>query len=111
MRVSRIALLMMAFAFQPMHSWAAESETSEYTEPREMNNPAPKVALNSFDRFEVAPVAMGAPFAGDEVNEDAKQRLQINLDERATPLLAEWNAREAKSSPPGRSRSSRPFVT
>jgi hypothetical protein len=90
----------MVFALQPMQSWAAEGEANEYTEPREINNPAPKVALNSFDRFEMAPVAMGAPFAGDEVNEDARQRLQINLDERATPLLAEWNGKEPKSSPP-----------
>lgn len=90
---------MMAFALQPVQSWA-DGEAGEYTEPREINNPAPKVALNSFDKFEIAPVAMGAPYAGDEVNEDARQRLQINLDERATPLLAEWNAKEPKSSPP-----------
>jgi hypothetical protein len=96
MRIGRVALLMMAFALQPVQSWA----DGEYTEAREINNPAPKLALNSFDRFEIAPVAMGAPYAGDEVNEDAKQRLQINLDERATPLLAEWNAKEPKSSPP-----------
>jgi hypothetical protein len=99
MRISRVALLMMAFALQPVQSWA-DGEAGDYTEAREINNPAPKVALNSFDRFEIAPVAMGAPYAGDEVNEDAKQRLQINLDERATPLLAEWNGKEMKSSPP-----------
>ena len=99
MRVGRIALLMMALALQPVQSWA-DGEASDYTEAREINNPAPKVALNGFDRFEIAPVAMGAPYAGDEVNEDAKQRLQVNLDERATPLLAEWNGKEPKSSPP-----------
>ncbi|WP_129642491.1 hypothetical protein [Peristeroidobacter agariperforans] len=99
MRVSRIAVLMMALALQPVQSWA-EGEAGEYVEAREVTNPPPKAALNSFDRFEIAPIAMGAPYAGEEVNEEAKERLQVNLDERVPPVLTEWNAKEAKNSPP-----------
>jgi hypothetical protein len=90
---------MVALAVQPVQSWA-EGEVVDYIEAREVTNPPPKVALNSFDRFEIAPIAMAAPYAGEEVNEEAKQRLQVNLDERVPPLLTEWNAKEAKNSPP-----------
>lgn len=99
MRVSRIALLMMALAVQPVQSWA-EGEAVEYIEAREVTNPPPVAPLNSFDRFEIAPIAMGAPYAGEDVNEEAKERLQVNLDERVPPVLTEWNAKEAKNSPP-----------
>lgn len=99
MRISRIALLMMALAVQPVQSWA-EGEVVDYIEAKEVTNPPPKVALSSFDRFEIAPIAMGAPYAGEDVNEEARQRLQVNLDERVPPLLNEWNAKQAQSSPP-----------
>ncbi|GFE81681.1 hypothetical protein GCM10011487_36810 [Steroidobacter agaridevorans] len=99
MRVSRIAVLMLALAVQPVQSWA-KGDAPDNFEPKEISNPPPTAALNSFDRFEIVPFAMGAPYAGEEVNEDARQRLQVNLDERVPPLLTEWNAKEAKSSPP-----------
>lgn len=55
-------------------------------------NPAPAAPFNTYQRFELAPVAMGAPFAGQKGNEVAREKLQANLDERAGPLLKEWNA-------------------
>ena len=100
MRSSRIALLWtMALAVQPVQSWA-KGEAADDFEPKGVTNPAPRLALDSFDRFEISPITMAAPYAGEEVNEDARQRLQINLDERVPPVLSEWNAKEAKSSPP-----------
>lgn len=99
MRVIRIALLTMALAVQPAQSWA-EGDVVGYIEAKEINNPPPKAALESFDRFEIAKITMEAPYAGQGANEQAKERLQINLDERTTPLLAEWNAKEPKHSPP-----------
>jgi hypothetical protein len=99
MRVSRIALLIVALAVQPVQSWA-KGDAPENFEPQVVSNPSPAVALSSFDRFEITPFAMGAPYAGEEVNEDAKQRLQVNLDERVPPVLTEWNSKEAKASPP-----------
>lgn len=35
---------------------------------------------------------MGAPFAGQKGNDIARDRLQVNLDERVQPLLRQWNA-------------------
>ncbi len=64
-------------------------------QPTTGENPPPKVTLNTFEHFEMAPVAMGAPFAGQKGNEVAKQKLQANLDLRAKPLLAEWNGKSA----------------
>lgn len=62
-------------------------------------NPPPAMALNGFQRFELAPVAMGEPWTGQEANELAQQRLQANIDERANPLIAEWNAKPAGDAP------------
>lgn len=71
-----------------------------YIEAKQVTNPPPSVALNTFDKFEIAPIAMGAPYAGQDANEDAKKRLQASLDEKVQPILAQWNAAEAKNSPP-----------
>lgn len=62
-------------------------------------NPPPSVALSSFQRFELAPVTMGAPFAGQKGNEVAKEKLQANLDERVGKVLSEWNAAPAGDAP------------
>ncbi len=99
MRISRIALLMMAFAVQPVQSWA-EGGVVDYIEAKELNNPPPKMALEAFDRFEIAPIAMVAPYAGQPANEQAKERLQANLDERVPPVLNEWSGKPAKNDPP-----------
>ncbi len=100
MRVSRFAVMMLAaLALQPAQSWAA-GDVVDYIEAKEINNPPPLVALETFDRFEIAPIEMSAPYAGQPANEQAKERLQLNLDERVPPLLAEWNARPEKNQPP-----------
>lgn len=62
-------------------------------------NPLPAAPFNTYQRFEIAPVAMGAPFAGQKGNEVAREKLQANLDERAQPLLKEWNAAPAGDTP------------
>ena len=101
MRVNRIAVMMIlaALAAQPVQSFAA-GDVVDYIEAKEINNPPPSVALESFDRFEIAAIAMVDPYAGQPANEQAKERLQINLDERVPPVLAEWNAKPEKHQPP-----------
>ncbi|MFC4311395.1 hypothetical protein ACFPN2_20010 [Steroidobacter flavus] len=99
MRVSRIALLMVALAVQPVQSWA-EGGVVDYIEAKQVTNPPPTTALNAFDRFEIAPIAMGDPYAGQPANEQAKERLQANLDERVPPLLNEFSGKPAKNDPP-----------
>ncbi|HEX4853687.1 hypothetical protein [Arenimonas sp.] len=58
-------------------------------------NPAPAEALSAFDRFEVARITMGEPWAGQKPNEAALVNLQANLDERINPWLAEVNGAAA----------------
>ena len=100
MRIVRILILTLAaVAAQPMQSWAA-GDVVDYIEAKETNNPPPKAALNTFDRFEISPITMGAPYAGQGANEEAKTRLQTNLDERVPPLLTQWNAVAPKNTPP-----------
>jgi hypothetical protein len=86
-------------AQQPMPSWA-EGEVVDYIEAKAVTNPPPSTALQAFDHFELAPFDMVAPYAGQDVNEEAKTRLQTNLDERLPPVLAEWNAKPARGTPP-----------
>lgn len=77
----------------------AEGSVVDYIEPKSATNPPPSVALDQFDRFEITPFAMDAPYAGQASNEAAKERLQANLDERVQPVLAQWNALPPKHDP------------
>ena len=63
-------------------------------------NPAPAEAFSAFDRFEVARITMGAPWAGQKPNEAALVNLQANLDERSGPWLAEVNGAAAVEGEP-----------
>src|SRR5687768_10136085 len=64
MRVKRIgpiaAMMLATLAVQPLHSWAA-GDVVEYIEAKNLTNPPPSVSLETFDRFEIAPIAMVAP--------------------------------------------------
>jgi hypothetical protein len=54
-------------------------------------NPAPSEKFSDFTRFELAPITMPAPYAGQEANEAAKKKIQENVDARLIPLIAAWN--------------------
>lgn len=62
-------------------------------------NPPPTLPMSAFQRFEMVPVKMGAPFAGQKGNEVARERLQANLDDRVGAVLREWNALPAGDAP------------
>ena len=81
-RLCAIALLGLLAATR-VH---AEGSVVDYVEPKNATNPPPKVALDAFDRFEIRPFAMDAPYAGQPANESAKQHLQENLDLRVRQL-------------------------
>lgn len=85
-----MALLSLAMALHALPALAAE-------EPKiadDARNPAPAATLNSYQRFELAPVAMGTPFTEYKGNQVALEKLQANIDERVKPLVGEWNARD-----------------
>ena len=88
--------IFLAVACAPIHAWADEKPDGQ---PAASDNPPPTLSLDNFHRFEMAPIVMSAPFAGQKGNEVAKERLQANLDLRANPLLAEWNAKPAGDAP------------
>jgi hypothetical protein len=75
-------------------------EPVSYIQAKEFNNPPPTTALNAFDRFEISPIDMVAPYAGQPANEQAKTRLQADVDARVPVILSAWNGQEAKLSPP-----------
>lgn len=56
-------------------------------------NPPPAELLSAYQRFEMAPVRMSAPFAGQKGNEVARERLQANFDERVGVVLEQWNSK------------------
>lgn len=83
----RIAMLLLSALLLPLGVVAQEAPAEGA-----MNPPA-AVPLNTFARFEMAPVKMGAPFAGQKGNEAARTMLQANLDDRVGKVLADWNAK------------------
>ena len=73
---------------------------AEFEKPADdATNPPPTVALNTYQRFEMAPVAMDAPYAGQKGNEVARGYLQGNLDERVGAVLKAWNEQPAGDAP------------
>lgn len=64
-------------------------------------NPPPSEKFASFNRFEIHPITMGAPYAGQDANERATRKIQENLDLRASPLLQRWSE-AADSTQPAR---------
>jgi hypothetical protein len=62
-------------------------------------NPPPTVMLNTYQRFEMLPIAMGAPYAGQKGNEVAKEYLQGNLNDRVGAVLKTWNEQPAGDAP------------
>jgi hypothetical protein len=71
----------------------AKGKMVSYIEPKSEQNSPPAFALNTFQRFEITPIAMDAPYAGQGGNEAAKGTMQADLDQDSAPLLAEWNAK------------------
>src|SRR5512145_3370495 len=99
MPTRRFVLISLSIAlFAPLCAFATGDVVS-YVGAKEMTNPPPSTALNAFDRFEIAPIAMEAPYAGQAANEEAKQRIQANLDERTNPIVQGWNGQATKHSP------------
>lgn len=62
-------------------------------------NPAPSQAFAGFDRIEVRPITMGAPYAGQKANDAALVSLQANLDQRMHAWLIERNQRAVQGAP------------
>jgi hypothetical protein len=62
-------------------------------------NPPPVEKFSGFTRFELAKVALVAPYAGQESNERALVKIQENVSLKAAPLLRDWNVTGATVTP------------
>jgi hypothetical protein len=60
-------------------------------------NPPPTTKLSGHVRYEIQPLQMGAPYAGQEANEKAKAKIQEFLSSEIGPLLELWNQAAAAS--------------
>ncbi len=89
------ALLALALILGSTGSVIAAGSVVGYVEPKNQSNPPPAMPLDAFQRFEITPIAMDAPYAGQSGNEAAKSSIQANLVLRVQPVLANWNSKPA----------------
>lgn len=57
----------------------------------EPQNPPPANALAGYDKYELAPIAMGPPYAGDKGKEEAKAKIQGIMFAETGPIIEQWN--------------------
>lgn len=63
----------------------------------EPQNPPPVNVLAGYDSYELAPIAMGPPYAGDEGKEKAKAKIQEHMLAATSPIIESWNMAAAGS--------------
>jgi hypothetical protein len=64
----------------------------------EPQNPPPASAFAGYDGYELAPIAMGPPYAGDEGKEKAKAKIQDHILAETSPIIEQWNKAAVGSS-------------
>ncbi len=64
------------------------ASTAAIAEPQ---NPPPANALAGYDSYELAPIAKGPPYAGDEGKEKAKAKIQQHMLAESSPIIEQWN--------------------
>jgi len=62
-------------------------------------NPPPAEKFSAFNRFELAKIALPAPYAGQGGNEKARAKIQEDLSQRMDPALKQWNSTGAAGEP------------
>jgi hypothetical protein len=60
-------------------------------------NPPPAEKFSAFTKFEMTPVALPPPYAGQAANEKARAKIQADVAVKMDPLLAQWNAAGASA--------------
>lgn len=63
-------------------------------------NPPPAEAFSAFNSFELKPVTLQPPYAGQAPNERALIKIQENVNASMNATLATWNSASAKGQPP-----------
>lgn len=70
------------------------ASAAAFAEPQ---NPPPAAALKGYDKYELLPLAMGPPYAGDEGKEAAKGKIQQYITAETGPIVEQWNQEAAGS--------------
>ena len=63
----------------------------------EPQNPPPANPLAGYDKYELAQIAMGPPYAGDEGKEKARARIQEHMTAETGAIVEQWNKDAAGS--------------
>ncbi len=74
--------------------------TLSFAAAQSPTNPPPAARLSGHVRYQIEPLQMGAPYAGQEANEKAKAKIQEHLDAEIGPLLEKWNQAADTSTEP-----------
>jgi hypothetical protein len=64
------------------------ASAAAFAEPQ---NPPPANALAGYDKYELAPIAMGPPYAGDKGKEKAKEKIQGYMTAETGLVIEQWN--------------------
>ena len=80
--------------------FGADARAKDRIEASGLTNPPPAVALSSYDRFDLAELALAAPYAGQKVNDKARDALAVNLNGQVLPWVVEKNDLVARNDPP-----------
>ena len=75
----------------------------------EPQNPPPVNVLAGYDTYELAPLAMGPPYVGDEGKEKAQAKIQGFMTAETGAIVAQWN-KEAEASMRGQTMSIEPRI-
>ena len=68
--------------------------------PTALDNPPPKTKFSDFERFELKPIALAAEYQHHGENVRAKDRIQQELDNGVSTILASWNEKsKGKANP------------
>ncbi len=95
MKTARSSFVWIALCLPVAAGFCFSGCATNYIKADATTNPPPAKALSTFSHFEIRPVELGAPYAGQEANEKAVRKIQENLDQRVNPLLATWNQKAA----------------
>ena len=100
-----LAAAVLAIAcLAPLHAATPTFDTAA-------RNPPPSVALNTFDRIEVAPLVLAEGLDAHKGNRVAQRYLQVDLDERLRERIEAHNAGAGAGDAPGRTLVVTPEIT
>lgn len=66
-----------------------------------LDNPPPSAPFNGYGSYELKPLVMGAPYAGQAPNEKAAARIREHLAAQVAPIVTAWTSAGTAAGKPG----------